>query len=143
MVVAQYGNGHCIASAFHALGDNPEQVAATLAAWLPAEVAEAVVQSTCPRTGLLASVMTTGPAASARRRTRRRSSDSGRFAVDRLSARNSAGSSECDISDLKQALFHILRWVRRGLMKQGLVHDPPYRRYLTCKGTRHNQEATC
>jgi len=68
-----YGDGHCVAIAAHCSGVNPEQTDAAccpLAATDP--IADADTHATCPSTGRLATVMTTGPATRPPRNSRRR-----------------------------------------------------------------------
>jgi hypothetical protein len=84
-VVAQYGDGHWSAIAFHCSGVRPVQ---TETERLPLGaidvIADAARHVVWPRTGRLATVNSTGAAASPPRRRRRRSPDRGRSRVGSL-----------------------------------------------------------
>jgi len=75
----EYGVGHCAASAFHFSGESPlviEQLWLMLLCMLIDVIADAV-QATCPSTGRLATVITTGATARPPRSSLRRLSDDG------------------------------------------------------------------
>jgi len=75
----EYGVGHCAASVFHFSGESPlviEQLWLMLLCMLIDVIADAV-QATCPSTGRLATVITTGATARPPRSSLRRLSDDG------------------------------------------------------------------
>ena len=101
-----YGDGHCVAIAAHCSGVSPEQTDAAccpLAATDP--IADADTHATCPRTGRLATVITTGPAARPPRNNRRRVLDVG---VAEEEGTEEAEGVWCGAIPVKlqQALFH-------------------------------------